>query len=231
MTLRQSKQSVSHFVQGNYNILMIVLILSYILRPCDYGGLYNSIWKSCLVGAIVFAIFNARHSIKVRSLVVLLAIPSVLFSWFSEFDESKPVVVGIVISTVIFLTVCAIFILKDVMLKARVTLETLRGVVCVYILFAFLFAYLFIAIEVMVPGSILIRGSILPVFPDVTLYFCEMLYFSFGTILTIGFGDIVATKNLSQTVAVMEGIVGQLYIVMLVGRFVSVYSLGNRDKP
>jgi hypothetical protein len=168
-----------------------------------------------------------------RTLIVLLAIPSVLFSWISDFDETKSIVVGITISTVIFLIVSAICILRDVIIKARVTLETLRGVVCVYFLFAFLFAYLFIAIEVVVPGSILIRGAVVPVFPEVTPYFCEMLYFSFGTLLTIGFGDIVATKNLSQTVAVMEGIIGQLYIVMLVGRFVSVYSLGpgQRDHP
>lgn len=227
MGLHQSKQSIFRFIQGNYNILMIILILSYILRPCEYGTLYNSVWKFCLVSSIVFAIFNARHSRIIRSITVLLAIPSILYTWVSAYDQSFPIMTGITFSTAIFLTFCASSILKDVIIKARVTLETLRGVVCVYFLFAFLFAYLFLFIELVIPGSILIRGQIVPVLPDVSLYFCDMLYFSFGTLLTIGFGDIVAAKNISQTAAVMEGIIGQLYIVMLVGRFVSVYSFGS----
>ncbi len=226
----RSRESFFSFLKGNYNILMMSLIVLYILRPYDYGGMYNSFWKLALVGSILFAIFKAHHSPFVRIAALLLAIPSVFFSWTLSLDPTKAISFGITSSTALFLTLAAISILKDVILKARVTLETLRGVVCVYFLFAFLFAYLFLLIELLDPGSILIRGEIVPVFPNETLYFCEMLYFSFGTILTIGFGDIVATKNLSQTAAVIEGILGQLYIVMLVGRLVSVYSFSSDRK-
>jgi hypothetical protein len=223
-----NKESIFSFIRGNYNILMLSLIFLYIVRPYDFGPLYNGIWKLALISSITFAIFNARHSLLIRTSILLLAIPSTLFSWLS-YHETKPIIIGITVSTICFLTIAALSILKDVILKARVTLETLRGVISVYFLFAFLFAYVFLLIETIIPGSILIRGEAVPVIPKVTLYFCEMLYFSFGTILTIGFGDIVATKNFSQTAAVIEGILGQLYIVMLVGRLVSVYSLPDKQ--
>jgi hypothetical protein len=179
---------------------------------------------------MIFAIFKGKHSLFVRASALILGIPSIIFSGLTGFDDSDFVVTGIVFSTVLFFAVCVVSILKDVLLEARVTLETLRGIVCVYFLFAFLFAYIFLFIELMNPGSLLIRGEILPVLPNVTSYFCEMLYFSFVTLLTIGFGDIVAAKNLSQTAAVIEGIVGQLYIVMLMGRFISVYSFRSNGK-
>jgi hypothetical protein len=227
----RSRESVFSFLKGNYNILMLSLIFLYVFRPYDYGGLYNGTWKLWLVGSILFSIFNARHSRFIRALAVLLATPSALFSWALPFEPTPTISMGISGSTTLFLTLAVVSILKNVIVSARVTIETFRGVISVYFLFAFLFAYLFLFIETLMPGSFLIRGDIIPVFPKETLYFCEMLYFSFGTILTIGFGDIVATQNFSQTAAVIEGILGQLYIVLLVGRLVSVYSLAHDKTP
>ena len=51
-----------------------------------------------------------------------------------------------------------------------------------------------------------------------------MLYFSFITLLTIGYGDIVAIKDVGQTATVIEGIIGQFYVAILVARLVAVYS-------
>ena len=51
-----------------------------------------------------------------------------------------------------------------------------------------------------------------------------MMYFSFVTLITIGFGDITPLKDISQTVVILEGIVGQFYVAILVARIVSVYA-------
>ena len=50
------------------------------------------------------------------------------------------------------------------------------------------------------------------------------MYFSFVTLLTIGYGDITALKDLAQTCSILEGIAGQFYIAILVSRLVAVYS-------
>ncbi len=51
------------------------------------------------------------------------------------------------------------------------------------------------------------------------------MYFSFVTLLTIGYGDITPLQAISQTFVILEGIIGQFYIAILVARIVSVYSL------
>ncbi len=57
-----------------------------------------------------------------------------------------------------------------------------------------------------------------------------MLYFSFVTLLTIGYGDITAVKDTAQTAVIMEGIIGQFYIAILVARIVSIYSFFSDKK-
>lgn len=211
------------FFTGNYNILLILLFLLFVLRPYNYGEIYTGIWKTVLTGALITAIFNCSHRRSVKILISALAIPILLLSWINLLHQTPESFVAVALLTAFFMLICVGSIVYDVLLKARVTLETLRGVICAYFLAAFVFAYLYLLLEYLSPGTILIRGEILPVAPH-PRYFSEMLYFSFSTLLTIGYGDIVAAKEWAQTVAVLEGVVGQFYIAILVARIVSVYS-------
>lgn len=56
----------------------------------------------------------------------------------------------------------------------------------------------------------------------------DLLYFSFITLLTVGFGDIIAVKDTAQTAVVFEGMIGQFYVAILVARLVSLYSLSDQ---
>ncbi len=57
-----------------------------------------------------------------------------------------------------------------------------------------------------------------------------MLYLSFITLLTIGFGDIVPIRDMGQTAVVLEGIIGQFYIAILVSRLVGIYSFNSNKR-
>ncbi|HEY4255275.1 MAG TPA: potassium channel family protein, partial [Chlamydiales bacterium] len=94
---------------------------------------------------------------------------------------------------------------------------------------AFLFAYVYYLIEFLVPETFHLANSSLSVF-SYALYISQMLYFSFVTLLTIGYGDIVAAKGAGQTAAVLEGIIGQFYVAILVARLVSVYTFYGDKK-
>jgi hypothetical protein len=51
----------------------------------------------------------------------------------------------------------------------------------------------------------------------------DLLYFSFGTLTTSGFGDIVPVSRAARAAAMVEGIVGQLFMAILIARLVGVY--------
>lgn len=206
-----------------YNYLLVFLALLFSFRPYHSGIVYIAIWKLFFTLVFFMAIFNIKHHRGVKKAAIILAIPTLLFSWLELFFLSKVFFIGNVLCTISFLGVCATSILFDVILRAKVTLETLRGVVCAYFMIAFVFGYIFYLTEYLVPGSFHLIDrdtSFITYSRDLS----QMMYFSFVTLLTIGFGDITPLKNFSQTFVVIEGIIGQFYVAILVARIVAVYS-------
>ena len=57
----------------------------------------------------------------------------------------------------------------------------------------------------------------------------ELVYYSFVTITTLGYGDLTPVKPLARTVAFLEGFVGQFYVAVLVAWLVGMY-LSSKDQ-
>jgi len=55
-------------------------------------------------------------------------------------------------------------------------------------------------------------------------------YFSFVTLATLGYGDIVPRSDVARGLAIVEGVGGQLFLAALVARLVSLYSAGERNQ-
>lgn len=208
---------------GYYKLLLLFSFLLFIFRPYTQSVGYIAVWKLFLAGMILSSIFNCHHKRKIQWIALSLAVPSVIFSWLNLRHPEVPLFVAESVCTILFMVICVSSILYDVVLRAHVTLETLRGVICAYFMLAFAFAYAYYLIEYLQPGTFQFTYKEISAF-SFTHFVSEMLYFSFVTLLTIGFGDIAPAKDLGQTVVVMEGIVGQFYVAILVARIVSVYS-------
>lgn len=214
---------VRRYFTTNFNVFLTFLILLFIFRPYDRGGVYIAVWELWFVGAVLAAIWNCKHTPGAKTAALIFGLPGLLLHWVDLLYPHPLLNQAYLFFSVIFISICAGSIITRVILNAKVTLETLRGVICVYFLIAFAFAFAYLFIEFLIPGSFRL--------PDLGAsyyvhnhYLSEMMYFSFVTLLTIGYGDIIALKDIAQTVTILEGIIGQFYIAILVARLVSVYS-------
>ena len=95
----------------------------------------------------------------------------------------------------------------------EVTLQTVFGVLSVYILFGMLFANVYVSIDHLGGNPFFAAGQPANV--------ANCIYFSFTSLTTIGFGDFTARTNLGHTLSVCEGLLGQLYLVTVVALIVS----------
>jgi len=211
------------FWSGDYNILLLFLILLFVFRPSNQGIFYIVFWQLIFAGVLISSIFNCRHRMITKVLTALLAVPAVLFNWMALTFESSFVIGLFLLFSFLFILVIATSIVNEVILHAKVTLSTLRGVVCAYFLLGFSFAFGYCLIEYFVPNSFT------ALFPEPlvlahTHYLSELIYFSFITLLTIGYGDITVVSEIARSLAVVEGIIGQFYIAILVARIVAVYT-------
>ena len=54
------------------------------------------------------------------------------------------------------------------------------------------------------------------------------IYYSFVTLTTLGYGDIVPRSEVGRGLAILEAVVGQLYLAVMIARLVSLYAVGER---
>ncbi len=221
------KNKVLYLFSGYFSKLLVFLFLLFVFRPYDQGAIYTAIWEFLFAAVFVSAIFDAHHPKLIRIICIALAIPALLLDWTLLMFSNEAIAVGSLTCTLLFMLVCTGSILYNVVLKARVSMETLRGVICAYFMIGFAFAFAFVIIEYIHPGSFHMIDELKNLSSQRIQFFSQMVYFSFVTLLTIGFGDISAIANVSQTCTIIEGIFGQFYIAILVSRLVAVYAFAS----
>lgn len=209
---------------GQFTQLMVFLVLLFIFRPANRTMLFNITWQLLFAGVLFAAIFNCHHSRLVKTCALLTGVPAVLCNWASfVYTEEWVIVFGHVLA-IIFLVICTWSILHLVIVGAKVTVETLRGAICVYFMIGYFFTLIYTILQLHNPHSFSITHPVTNLYAH-SAYLSEMVYFSFTTLLSIGFGDIVPITNFAQSVAILEGVAGHFYLAILVARLVAVYSL------
>ena len=117
---------------------------------------------------------------------------------------------------------CQIFLVRALLgfiFTARViNMAVLLASMTVYIFLASMFVPVYNTIETLAPGSLIDNVLGRPV------QWQQVVYFSFITFATVGYGDIVPVNAWTRALASFEGMVGVLYVATLVGRIVGMYS-------
>jgi voltage-gated potassium channel Kch len=98
-----------------------------------------------------------------------------------------------------------------------VTRQTISAAIVVYLLIALMWTFIYRLMENLYPASFAIAHSKL--MDAENLY----LYFSLVTITTLGYGDITPIGRQVTSLAVLEAITGQIYLVVVVAWFVGMY--------
>jgi len=107
----------------------------------------------------------------------------------------------------------------------RMTIYRVNGSVLLYLAIAAIFSWLYRLVAIFVPGSF--SGMEFRLGDLATGY--HYTYFSLTTLTTLGFGDIVPVSPLARSLTTMEAVTGQLYIAIILGRILSLYSDHRRD--
>jgi len=122
---------------------------------------------------------------------------------------------------------------RSVLRQRRITSETLSMAISVYLLLGLTFANLYVALTLLDPGAFAFGASLgTPpgAAPPQELVPPTLVYFSFVTLTTMGYGDITPLSLPAKYGAVAEGVLGQLYLAILVARLVGMQA-GSSQGP
>jgi hypothetical protein len=147
----------------------------------------------------------------------LLLIPALVLRWLPHLVEMRvdhPVTLA---SYCLFDAYVIIHLLRYVLRTPRVDAEVLSAGVSIYLLIGWLWAFLYLLCVQLQPHAFALTPPAEP-----RLY--DMFYFSFTTLTTAGYGDILPLSRQTRMLAAMESVFGVLYLAVLVARLVALYS-------
>gem|GEM_PF-253530 len=116
-------------------------------------------------------------------------------------------------------------ILTAIIGDTQVTLETLKAAVCGYLLLGLAFVFVFAIIAFLHPGSFLIpteNGGRTVAQLSIRQSFPELMYFSFATLTTLGYAELIPHGAWAKTLCYVEAILGQIYVTILIARLVGM---------
>ena len=122
----------------------------------------------------------------------------------------------------IFIVTAVFLIVQKIFSDTKVTGDTLRGGISVYLMLGIVWYQIYQIILIIIPQAFVgdFEG-------DSTSY--QIFYFSFVTLTTVGYGDILPAHKATMIMANLEAIVGQLYPAVIIARLVSSYTVENSN--
>ncbi len=110
-------------------------------------------------------------------------------------------------------------LLRFVLRSPIITPEHLYAALSAYLLAGLFMGVLYWSVEQVWPNSIIVngRGTSGPFLP------MEGIYFSFITLATVGYGDMVPGNDMVRGLAIVEAIAGQFYLAVMIARLMSMY--------
>ncbi len=133
---------------------------------------------------------------------------------------------------ILFLIYVLVLILKHVFEAKKVTTDTICASLCAYLTFGVLYAIVYSFFELLMPGSFSPgpagngeSGAL--VFGGEQTY--RVLYFSYVTLTTLGYGDITPLSPVTRMLSVTESILGQIYLAVLVARLVGLHIVHQQN--
>jgi putative Mn2+ efflux pump MntP len=128
------------------------------------------------------------------------------------------------VSTAVFLVTMAGMILVSVLCDYVASMRAIFGAICVYLLIGLCWAMMYSALEYVQSDAFALAHRTMPVRlrdgREITSY-SQMVYFSFVTMTSLGYGDITPRTPAAQTLTWLQAVAGQLYITVLIARLVS----------
>lgn len=218
MIKRKFHNALQAFSAAPFLILLILILIMLILPPFLRDWVSTKILLDVLLTAILFALIYAFKSSRPQMIIgLILVAPLLITTWATYFIEITSFGLTTRIFTVLFFGYAVANILRNMSTKKEVTRETIFAAVVAYLLIALMWAFLYMVLEKLAPGSF--------AFPEKSLIpeNLHFQYFSFVTITTLGYGDVTPLTNKASVLAMMEALVGQIYLVVLVAWLVGMH--------
>jgi hypothetical protein len=211
------------FARGDsYGLLLALLVALYVLIAAEqHENLWGRFFISLVLGGVLLLAFHTSH---VRSRAFRVGIALVVAADIANLVQAatgRHGGDGTTFIMFVLVLLAPVAIVHRIIRHETVGIETILGSICVYVLIAIAFAGIYGAINEAEPQGFFAQK----IEPNNV----DFLYFSFITLTTVGYGDLSPGTSMGRVTVTFEAVAGQIFLVTLVARLVSLY--GNKQRP
>jgi len=215
------------FVQLFLFIILVMLLAPVLQRTPLLAALLSVFFLNILLVTLSFVGFDVRR----RWPLVILWLAGTLMKTAALRTPDTPagdtLEAAAEVVTTVLIVVCVTLILRYVLTSHEVTVDSIFGAIVAYFLVAFAFSSIYQAVAVIEPASFSMPSG--PEIAGRNTPNIEFGYFSFVTIATLGYGDIVPRLPVARILSIIEAAIGQFYMAGIVAWLVSAYA-GRRGE-
>lgn len=222
-------QNVKKKISNHRFAVFLFLLLSLLIVPPYFADLerVGFIFKGMLTAVLVWALWTVTSNRRAMLLAIVLLVPTVVSTWLAYATSMNRQIAYVDnFTNIIYFGLICIYLAIFIARSRRVNAEVLFASMCLYISLAVLWAAIFTNLELFYNPAFSFYGST-AVEADIghNQLFDYMVYYSFVTLSTLGYGDIIPVHRVAQNWAAVEAMVGQFFIAIVIARLVSLYTL------
>lgn len=243
----------SAIAKGRFGVLFWLLVATIATPVVAPDGPIIRRVMSGLLFVVMLSGLNAISNNRREFLVgILMAVPAVVLNVVGLSRSLYLMYVVSEFAYLAFFVYLAILILRWTLRQREVDPETIYGAVSVYLLMALAWGLAYYAIALTHPGSFnwpeqeelgVVQANRAAALESGSRVFQRpgweeisesaqgtLMYYSFVTLTTLGYGDIYPTSDAARILAMLEATLGQLYLVILVARLVGLYTAQQMEE-
>jgi len=202
-----------------YGLALTLILASMIfIMAAPDGAVAEVVSLSLQSFALIASLRAAQPPFGVRVLVAAMILLVILAAWtqatFSDSVNSDFVHIATLGLVVIATPAITWGLITQVKERGEITIHTMLGVLCIYLLMCLAFASTFAAVSQIDNTPFFSQGA---EWGSINNY----LYYSLTTITTVGMGDLTPASDLGRSLTGAEALIGQIYVLTVVAVIVS----------
>lgn len=207
-----------------FTALFVSTLLSLIIYPFVDQG-HEIILGFAISIILLAAIFSVSANKKHLIIAIILGIPSIFLAFLDErlFDQNF-LLFSCLLRFVFFTYIISIYLLY-ILGSYRITKDTLFGAISIYLLMGLAWMHLYSALEILSPESFQGMNQGAQGYSHDLLG--NFMYFSYVTLSTLGYGDLIPISLPAKIFSALEAISGQLYLAILIARLIGLHLVGR----
>jgi hypothetical protein len=203
-------------------LLIALLLLVFVFYPLGEinfvrGAVLEVVFSIMLISGVMS--LSSRKSAPF--LVCAIAFAAMFSGWFGLVYPSRAVFIAKSSLTILFLSALIIIVLVEVFRDGEITFQRIQGAIAAYLLIGVVWAMFYRIIDLLRPNAFM-RGPGAILGPASNILTREYVFFSFGSLTTVGYTGLIAIHPVSLSLVMMEALIGQLFPAILLARLVSM---------